>query len=109
MTEATQSGYRVGIDVGGTFTDLVAFDPRTGALHTIKTPSRPDAPHRAVIDALERLKQDFSVPPAEIDEILHGTTIGVNTVLQRNGATVGLLINEGFRDILQLGRVRLPD
>jgi N-methylhydantoinase A len=109
LSSTPEVGYRIGVDVGGTFTDLVAFHPQTAAFHTLKTPSTPHAPHRAVIDGLGRLREDYGVQPADIGELLHGTTIGVNTVLQRNGARVGLLINEGFRDILQLGRVRLPD
>lgn len=109
MNGTWQTGYRIGVDVGGTFTDFVAFDPRTGAFHSLKTPSTPEAPHRAVINGLKGLEDDFEVRANDVGELLHGTTIGVNTVLQRNGAQVGLLINEGFRDILQLGRVRLPD
>ncbi|WP_033296170.1 hydantoinase/oxoprolinase family protein [Amycolatopsis jejuensis] len=103
------TGVRIGIDVGGTFTDLVAFDAGSGRQHVVKTPSTPAEPHRAVLAALDQLRTDFGVPPAAVHEIMHGTTIGVNTLLQRSGAKVGLLVTEGFRDLLTLGRARLPD
>jgi N-methylhydantoinase A len=101
--------YRVGIDVGGTFTDFMVFDQISGELTSLKSPSTPSAPHLAVINGLNQLQSEYSIAPGQIRQLIHGTTLAVNTMLQRNGAKVALLVSDGFRDILQLGRVRLPD
>ncbi len=117
---------RVGIDVGGTFTDFVAVvdDPAaapatsTAALAAgpdvpasqriqVKEPSTPDDPSLAVIRGLTRLLEQLDARPADIVSIVHGTTIGLNAVIQRKGARVGLVVSSGHRDILELGR-RLP-
>jgi len=101
--------YRLGIDIGGTFTDLTLFDERSGALHILKTPSVPDHPSQAVVDGLRTVTATHGVDPAAIGTFVHGTTLALNTLLQRNGATCGLLVTEGFRDLLELQRLRLPN
>jgi N-methylhydantoinase A len=90
----------VGIDVGGTFTDL--FYSRDGVRvdAVLKVPSTPDDPSRGLIDALVAAKID----PSALDLILHGTTIATNAVIERKGARCALITTEGFRDILELGR-----
>ena len=88
----------VGIDVGGTFTDL--FHPGAGGDTVLKVPSTPDDPSRGLIDAL----QAAGVDPAGLDAILHGTTIATNAVIERGGARCALVTTEGFRDVLELGR-----
>ena len=100
--------YRVGVDVGGTFTDLVLMDEASGEFVAAKTPSRPAEPHRAILDGLRALLAQEDVAPREITSFVNGTTLGLNTVIQRSGAPTGLLITEGFRDVLEIRRLRLP-
>src|SRR5262249_6659263 len=90
----------VGIDVGGTFTDL--FYSRDGVRvdAVLKVPSTPDDPSRGLVDALKAA----GVSPSSLDVILHGTTIATNAVIERRGARCALVTTKGFRDILELGR-----
>jgi N-methylhydantoinase A len=102
------TGWMVGVDTGGTFTDLVAFSPATGELRTIKVPSVPADPSGAVIDALDRLAQT-GVSASEIASLVHGTTVATNSVLESAGVRAGLLITRGFRAVYEArGWVR-PD
>jgi N-methylhydantoinase A len=100
--------WMVGIDTGGTFTDLVAFAPATGELRTIKVPSVPKDPSSAVIDALDQLMHG-GVSATDIASLVHGTTVGTNAVLESAGVRAGLLITRGFRAVYEArGWVR-PD
>ena len=101
--------YWLGIDIGGTFTDFACFDTRTGALIGLKVASTPHDFAEAVRDGLQRLADEHGVDLAEIGTVVHGTTIAVNTLIQRTGARLGLLVTEGFRDVLELQRLRLPN
>ncbi len=93
-------GIRVGIDTGGTFTDLVAMDERTGEVEVIKRPSTPAAPSEAIFDCLERLRGTAK----DISYLVLGTTVAINTLHQRTGARVIYLATEGFEDIPFLQR-----
>ena len=97
----SQVSYRIGVDVGGTFTDLIAYGAG-GALHSAKVPSLPGEQWRGVLDALASL----GVEPASIAAFVHGTTIATNALLERKGATTGLVTTEGFRDLLEIGKGR---
>lgn len=97
-------GSRVGVDVGGTFIDVIAYDEATGEVVVEKQPATPDRLADELIAALERLPGDL----ASITELLHGSTVAINTLLQRRGATVGLITTTGFRDVLELGRGNRP-
>ena len=100
--------WMVGVDTGGTFTDLVAFEPLTGELRTIKVPSVPADPSSAVIDALDELFRS-GLAPREIGFLVHGTTVATNAVLESAGVRAGLLITRGFRAVYEArGWVR-PD
>jgi N-methylhydantoinase A len=101
------SRYRLGIDIGGTFTDLLLMDEAEGRLLAVKMASTP-APEDAVIAGIGALERRHGVAPADIAYFSHGTTLAVNTLLQRNGAEVGVITTKGFRDILELRRLRLP-
>ncbi|MDQ2741752.1 MAG: hydantoinase/oxoprolinase family protein [Chloroflexota bacterium] len=93
---------RIGVDVGGTFTDLILYDGDTGRVSVAKEPTTPAAPEIGVAAAIRS-----SVPPEQIraaDYLLHGTTVGLNALLERRGAKVGLLTTRGFRDILEIRR-----
>ncbi|MEJ8307028.1 hydantoinase/oxoprolinase family protein [Saccharibacillus sacchari] len=99
--------WRLGIDIGGTFTDLTLLEQSSGETITLKTPTVPADPAQGIANGLEALKKR-GVNPSDIRYFVHGTTIGLNTLLQRRGAKIALLVTEGFRDILNLQRLRLP-
>jgi len=101
-------GARVGIDVGGTFTDFVLAPPDGSALVYYKEPSTPDDPARAVVQGLVRCVGKAGLKPTDVSLILHGTTIGLNAIIQRAGARIGLVVTTGFRDILEIARSRMP-
>lgn len=101
--------YRLGIDIGGTFTDFCLMEEATGRTLAVKVPSTPSHPSEAVLRGIAQLSERHGISPSAINYFVHGTTIGVNTLLERKGARTGLLITKGFRDILSLGRSRLPD
>ncbi len=100
--------YRLGVDIGGTFTDVLVFNDVSGALTSLKVPSNRQDPAQAIVTGLEALRDRHGVDPGMIGYFSHGTTLGVNTLLERDGAEVGLLVTKGFRDILELRRLRLP-
>ena len=93
---------RIATDIGGTFTDLVYFDARTGETVQGKVPTVPDAPEQGVAAALAAHVPDDVIKEAAY--FLHGTTVGLNALLERRGATVGLITTEGFRDVLEIRR-----
>ncbi|ETW94010.1 MAG: hydantoinase [Candidatus Entotheonella factor] len=101
--------YRVGVDIGGTFTDFCAFNEDTNDLYTLKVLSRPDEPGAEVIEGIQQLETRFGIPPSQIHYFTHGTTVGVNTVIQRKGITLGLITTEHFVDVLEVARLKMPD
>jgi N-methylhydantoinase A len=107
-SSAPSSALRVGVDIGGTFTDIVLRLP-DGALRVSKVSSTPDDPGLAVVNGLAALLRAAGVAPRDVVEIVHGTTVASNTILQKTGAVTGLLTTRGFRDVLEIGRVRTPD
>ena len=90
---------RIGADVGGTFTDVVALDDR-GGIWTHKVPSTPPHFERAVLAALDQLIPLFSAPDRTVSEVAHGTTVATNAVLEHRGARTALITTQGFRDVL---------
>ena len=94
--------YIVGIDVGGTFTDLTAVDAQSGRVVVTKVPSRPRHEAAAVLAGLEAL----GIASAKVRRLVHGTTVGTNAVLERRGARVALLTTAGFRDLIEIGRTK---
>lgn len=110
MNSPASSRWRLGIDVGGTFTDLVAVpaggdDARGMIAH--KVPSTPDDPSLAVAHGLRDLLAR-GIAPSQVEAVTHGTTIGLNAILQQRGARVAVLTSTGHRDLLAIGRARLP-
>ena len=101
------TGFRVGIDIGGTFTDIV-FLSDDGRLHTRKISSSVDNYARAITMGLGQVFGDTGLGPGDVEEILHGTTVASNAILERKGARAGLIATEGFRDILQIRNLRVP-
>lgn len=94
----------IGVDVGGTFTDLIYVDAASGRLGIHKVATTPDDPARGVIEGLQALCRLNDVTPGEIDHVFHGTTTATNAVLEGKGARAGMITNEGFRDVLHIGR-----
>ena len=99
---------RLGIDVGGTFTDLLLFDGGTGEIHLLKTPSTPQDQSVGILTGVRDLISQTKVRPADIQGLLHGTTVSTNIVLEEKGAKVGLLVTENFEQILHLARSQTP-
>ena len=99
---------RIGIDVGGTFTDFVLFEPQKSRFAFHKQQSTPEDPARAVAEGLIQLLKNNALQPENIGLIVHGTTIGLNALLQRRSAPQALVVTRGFRDMLNIGRARLP-
>ena len=106
-TAALAAPWRIGVDVGGTFTDLVLVDDN-GAVFTAKAPTSPANPADGVMAAITMMAGDLG---GSVEDVLagcrafvHGSTIATNTILERKGATVGLLTTEGFRDALEIRR-----
>lgn len=102
------SRYRLGIDIGGTFTDFTLVDTQAGTTTGIKVPTVPAHPEQGVANGLAVLRDERGLDLAEAQYFVHGMTIGLNTLLQRRGSKLALLVTEGFRDLLTLQRLRLP-
>src|SRR4051794_3119992 len=100
--------FRLGIDVGGTFTDFLLLDEETGDTHVAKVSSTPSDPSEAIVTGIERVCARAGAAPGEVEHIVHGTTVATNTVLEGRGARVGLVTTDGFREILHLGRGETP-
>ena len=105
---ASGSALRLGVDVGGTFTDLLLLDAAAGKSYTAKVPSTPDDSSQGVLNGIERLCETANINPTDITEVMHGTTVATNTVLTRSGARVGLVTTKGYRDTLQIARSFVP-
>lgn len=108
MNKSPEAGVTVGVDVGGTFTDFVLFDARRQHSVFHKQPSTPTDPALAVRDGLIALLAKSELPTSALSLLLHGTTLGLNAIIQRRGARVALVISRGFRDVLEIGRARMP-
>jgi N-methylhydantoinase A len=100
--------YRLGVDVGGTFTDLLLFDEANGRFWRDKTPSTPEDSSIGILNGVREICAAAGISPAEIKTFLHGTTVATNAVLEGKGARVGLIVTEGYRDIMQIARSFVP-
>ncbi|NTJ11669.1 hydantoinase/oxoprolinase family protein [Rhizobium lusitanum] len=96
--------YRIGCDVGGTFTDLCLFEEETGKAYFVKTPTTTGHQATAVVEATRTALQLAGLAPADLSGFAHGTTVATNAILERSGARTALLITRGFRDVLAIGR-----
>ena len=105
---ADTSGFRIGIDVGGTFTDVVLISNATGDVSVAKVLNRHEDREVTVVEGIRRLLGESGVDAGELDWISHGTTITTNAVIERKGATTALITNKNFRDILEIGRFARP-
>ncbi|MBI2154705.1 MAG: hydantoinase/oxoprolinase family protein [Candidatus Rokubacteria bacterium] len=96
--------YRLGVDIGGTFTDLVLIDGTTGAVRVGKLLTTPKDPAQGVETGIVRLLEEMGVPARAVGSLIHGTTLATNALIERKGARTGLITTRGFRDALEIGR-----
>jgi len=100
----SEQNLRLAVDIGGTFVDAVAYDEATGEIRIHKVSTTPHAPARGVIEGVHGLTDQLDT----ISVFAHGTTLGLNAILQRRGADVGIITNEGFRDVFEIARAAIP-
>ncbi len=100
--------YRLGVDVGGTFTDLLLISEETGETYTAKVPSTPEDSSVGVLNGVARICDESGVDPKKIGRVMHGTTVATNAVLQGKGAKVGLVTTQGYEQTLQVARSFCP-
>jgi N-methylhydantoinase A len=100
--------YRLGVDVGGTFTDLLLINEKNGSTHTAKVPSTPEDSSKGVLNGIERVCSKAGIDPEQITHVMHGTTVATNTVLTGSGARVGLITTKGYGQVLQIARSYVP-
>ena len=98
-----------GVDIGGTFTDLMLYDTESSEVVVHKVRSTPEEPERAMIDGLQELCRQAKRRPDEVDAVFHGTTVATNAVLTHQGAVAGMITNSGFRDVVHIGRHQRPE
>ena len=98
----------VGVDIGGTFTDLMVYDSESGLVNVHKVPSTREEPDRAMVKGLVELCERAGLHAADIDAVFHATTVATNAVLEHDGAVVGMITTRGFRDIVHIGRHQRP-
>ncbi len=99
---------RIGVDVGGTFTDLIYVDDEKGTVLVHKTPSTPADPSIATVEGIATLCEMAKIKPSELDQVFHGTTVATNIVIEHNGAEVGMITTRGYRDVLHIARHKKP-
>src|SRR5712664_3558743 len=99
--------YRVGVEIGGTFTDIGLFGS-DGTIHTKKISSSVGTYAQAIVDGLRKVFHETGLAGGTIEEIRHGTTVASNAILEHKGARVGLITTKGFRDVLEIRTLRMP-
>ena len=95
---------KLGIDIGGTFTDFVLFDPDSGKLSFVKTLTTYPDPTEGIFNGIDELKEKFGIDVKQIDQIIHGTTLVTNAIIERKGARTAFVSTKGFEDVLEIGR-----
>ena len=100
--------FRLGVDVGGTFTDLLLIDESSGQTYMAKVPSTPEDSSLGVLNGIKRICDESDIDPTHVNQVMHGTTVATNAVLTGQGAKVGLITSKGFRQVLQVARSFCP-
>ncbi|PTW62911.1 N-methylhydantoinase A [Breoghania corrubedonensis] len=101
--------WKIGVDIGGTFMDFCALETRSGRIASLKVLTTPDNPGAELVTGLDLLAEQEGLAPETVSRFVHGTTVGINTILQRKGARMALITNAGFEDVIELARLRMPD
>ena len=106
---AAEEDWKIGVDIGGTFIDFCALETRSGRVATLKVLTTPEDPGAELLTGLTLLAEREGLRPEHITRFVHGTTVGINTIIQRVGAPLALFTNSGFEDVLELARLRMPE
>ncbi|PBB22403.1 MULTISPECIES: hydantoinase/oxoprolinase family protein [unclassified Mesorhizobium] len=104
-----ETDWKVGVDIGGTFIDFCALEARSGRVASLKVLTTPEDPGAELMTGLTLLAEREGFDPARMTRFVHGTTVGINTIIQRKGAPLALFTNAGFEDVIELARLRMPD
>ncbi|WP_224543072.1 hydantoinase/oxoprolinase family protein [Mesorhizobium sp. CA16] len=104
-----EADWKVGVDIGGTFIDFCALETRSGRVASLKVLTTPDDPGAELMAGLALLAEREGFDPTHTTRFVHGTTVGINTIIQRKGAPLALFTNAGFEDVIELARLRMPD
>ncbi|MDX8513131.1 hydantoinase/oxoprolinase family protein [Mesorhizobium captivum] len=104
-----RADWKVGVDIGGTFIDFCALEARSGRVASLKVLTTPEDPGAELMTGLALLAEREGFDPARMTRFVHGTTVGINTIIQRKGAPLALFTNAGFEDVIELARLRMPD
>ena len=107
--DPTAADWKIGVDIGGTFMDFCALETRSGRVASLKVLTTPDDPGAELLTGLALLAEREGLDPAQVSRFVHGTTVGINTIIQRKGARLALLTNAGFEDVIELARLRMPE
>jgi N-methylhydantoinase A len=109
FTDRHIMSWRIGVDIGGTFIDFCALETGTDRVETIKVLTTPDEPGKELLDGLRLLQERHGIAPGEVVSFVHGTTVGINTIIQRKGSRLALITTAGFEDVIELARLRMPE
>ena len=101
--------WRIGVDIGGTFTDVALVEEESGRIGVAKVPTTPDDFGRGVLDGLKSVMAKYHIAASEVGLLSHATTVVTNAILEEKGAPAALIMSRGFRDILELRRSSRPD
>ncbi len=101
--------WKIGVDIGGTFMDFCALEARSGRIASLKVLTTPDDPGAELRTGLDLLAEREGLDAAAVSRFVHGTTVGINTIIQRKGAKLAMFTNAGFEDVIELARLRMPD
>lgn len=101
-------GYRLGVDIGGTFTDATLINDITGEIHVSKVPSTPQEPSIGFMEATHRILRQTGTLPNEVGYVVHGTTVATNSIIEGKVARTGFITTDGFRDMLEIARQIRP-
>ncbi|MBZ9847722.1 hydantoinase/oxoprolinase family protein [Mesorhizobium sp. CA14] len=104
-----EADWKVGVDIGGTFIDFCALEASSGRVTSLKVLTTPEDPGAELMTGLTLLAEREGFDPACVTRFVHGTTVGINTIIQRKGAPLALFTNAGFEDVIELARLRMPD
>lgn len=106
---SSASDWKIGVDIGGTFMDFCALEVHSGRIASLKVLTTPDDPGAELLTGLDLLVERDGLTPDTVSRFVHGTTVGINTIIQRVGAKLALITNAGFEDVIELARLRMPD
>lgn len=107
--EEKELSYKLSVDVGGTFTDIVVYDDAEKKTYTTKVSSTPSDYSIGIEEGIKKISRVYGLPVENMDYFIHGTTVATNTLLERKGAKTALVTTKGFRDVLEIGRQKRPD